>query len=422
MHGHEKTRNQLIDELVKVRQRIAASKISEVKPRYLEKKIEAHYDSLLALHDTIIDMINQLGVDEFMEIIITRVAGLVKANHGFFYLYNPDSGVLELKKALGLYSAHIGYHVTHGAGLAGKVLQTGRAMAVNDYQSWEGRHPDPRWNPIRAITALPLVFEGQIMGVMGFVHTEEDRKKFGKDDMAVLTCFAALANIALINARLSTKLQQELERKKLTEKELQQGHEHLQETFVATVNALASTVELKDLYTAAHQRWVTRLACAIAAEMDLSKEQIEGVRMAGLIHDIGKMNVPAELLNKPGRLSDIEYDIIKIHPQSGYDIVREIQFPWPVAQIVLQHHERMDGSGYPQRLSGMQILLEARLLAVADVVESMASPRPYRDAYGIEIALEEISKNRGTLYDTEVVDACLRVFQEKGFTFEYMDR
>src|SRR4030042_1245158 len=246
MHGHEKTRNQLIDELVKVRQRSAPCKISEVKPRYLEKKIEAHYDSLLSLHDTIIDMINQLGVDEFMEIIITRVAGLVKANHGSFYLYNPDSGVLELKKALGLYSAHIGYHVTHGAGLAGKVLQTGRAMAVNDYQSWEGRHPDPRWNPIRAITALPLVFEGQIMGVMGFVHTEEDRKKFGKDDMAVLTCFAALANIALINARLSTKLQQELERKKLTEKELQQGHEHLQETFVATVNALASTVELKD--------------------------------------------------------------------------------------------------------------------------------------------------------------------------------
>jgi putative nucleotidyltransferase with HDIG domain len=421
MYSGEKSQNQLINELVKVRQWIAESKISAFNSRCLEKKLQAHNDSLVAFHDTLIDLLSLSDVDELMEIIILRVAGLVKAKHGFFYLYKPDADVLELKKAIGFCSGHIGYHIEQGACVAGKVLQTGKPMSVNNYQSWEGRHPDPRWKQIRAICAQPLVFEGRVMGVIGFAHTIEDGKKFGKDDIAVLTCFAALANIALSNANLSARLRQEVEKRKQAERDLLSGHEQLRDTFMATVNALASTVESKDPFTAAHQRWVTRLACAIAEEMDLPKEQIEGIRMSGLIHDIGKMNVPAEFLNKPGRLSDIEYNVIKIHPQSGYDIIREIQFPWPVAQIVLQHHERMDGSGYPQRLRGMQIFLEARILAVADVVESMASPRPYRDFYGIEIALEEIEQNRGTFYDTEVVDACLRVFKVKGFQFEYKD-
>ena len=184
------------------------------------------------------------------------------------------------------------------------------------------------------------------------------------------------------------------------------------------VNALASTIEMKDPYTAAHQRWVTRLACVIAGEMNFPEEQVEGLHMAGLIHDIGKMDVPTEFLIKPGLLSEIEYEAIKVHPQSGYDITRQITFPWPVAQIILQHHERLDGTGYPQGLAGAEILLEARILAVADVVEAMASHRPYREAHGLELALEEISRNRGSLYDPEVVDACLRVLKEKRFTFE----
>jgi HD-GYP domain-containing protein (c-di-GMP phosphodiesterase class II) len=138
--------------------------------------------------------------------------------------------------------------------------------------------------------------------------------------------------------------------------------------------------------------------------------------MAGLIHDIGKINVPAEILNKSGRISDTEFNIIKIHPQAGHDLLKEIEFPWPVAQIVLQHHERLDGSGYPQGLRGEEIMLEARILAVADVVEAMASHRPYRSALGIEVALEEIKKNRGIYYDPDVVDVCARLFTEKGFT------
>jgi HD-GYP domain-containing protein (c-di-GMP phosphodiesterase class II) len=149
--------------------------------------------------------------------------------------------------------------------------------------------------------------------------------------------------------------------------------------------------------------------------MGVSKDQIQGVRMAGVIHDIGKISVPGEILSKPGKISENEFGIIKEHPQVGYNILKTVDFPWPIAQIVLQHHERMDGSGYPNGISSENILIEARILAVADVVEAMASHRPYRAALGINLALEEISKNRGSFYDSKVVDACLRLFNEKGY-------
>ena len=175
---------------------------------------------------------------------------------------------------------------------------------------------------------------------------------------------------------------------------------------------------MRDPYTGSHQRRVTQLACAIANEMALSEEQIEGLRMAGLIHDIGKISIPAEVLSKPGPLSDIEYGLIQAHPRIGHGILKDTDFPWPLADIVLQHHERLDGSGYPQGLLSEEIMLEARILAVADVVEATASHRPYRPARGIDQALEEISQNRGVLYDPEVVGACLKLFTEDGFTFE----
>ena len=207
--------------------------------------------------------------------------------------------------------------------------------------------------------------------------------------------------------------------RKRTEEDLRQSYLKLQKTLEGTINTLVSAIEMRDPYTAGHQWRVTQLACAIANEMGLSEEQIEGLRMAGLVHDIGKMNVPAEILSKPGQLSDLEFGLIKTHAQVGHDILNgTIEFPWPVAQIVLQHHERMDGSGYPQGLSGDGIVLEARILAVADVVEAMASHRPYRPPRGIDKALEEISQNKGVLYDPEVVDACLKIFIERRFKFE----
>ena len=210
----------------------------------------------------------------------------------------------------------------------------------------------------------------------------------------------------------------DITKRKKAEEELRQSFERLQKTLEGTVHALASVVELRDPYTAGHQRRVTALACAIAKELGLPQEQTKGLRMAGLIHDIGKISVPAEILSKPGPLTDVEFGLIQAHPQSAYNVLKEINFPWPVAKIVLEHHEWLDGSGYPQGLKGEEILLEARIIAVADIVEAMSSHRPYRPALGIDKALEEIEKNKGTLYDLKVVDACLKLFAEDRFTFE----
>ena len=193
--------------------------------------------------------------------------------------------------------------------------------------------------------------------------------------------------------------------------------ERMRKALGATVQAIAVTVETRDPYTAGHQRRVADLARSIATEMKLPVDQIDGIRMAAAIHDLGKISVPAEILSKPTKLTALEFSLIKAHAQTGYDILKDIDFPWPVARIVLEHHERMDGSGYPNGLTGDN-LLESRILSVADVVEAMASHRPYRTGLGIDAALEEIEKNRGTLYDHAVADACLRLFREKGFKFK----
>lgn len=205
----------------------------------------------------------------------------------------------------------------------------------------------------------------------------------------------------------------------LREREARLRHtlDSLKKTIDGIIYAMALAIEMRDPYTAGHQRRVADLGRAIAGEMGLSEDRLEAVRIAGLLHDLGKISVPAAILSKPGRLSEAEFAIIKSHAQVGYEILREIEFPWPLAEIVHQHHERLDGSGYPQGLAGEEIFLEARIIGVADVVEAMASHRPYRPAVGIDAALEEISKKKDVLYDPEVVDACLRLFRERGFEF-----
>lgn len=198
---------------------------------------------------------------------------------------------------------------------------------------------------------------------------------------------------------------------------LKRSFEELGRTLEETVASLASALEARDPYTAGHQRRVAKLACAIAAEMGLSEMEIHTVRLAALVHDVGKINVPTEILTKPGRLTQIEMNMIRLHSEVGFEILRHIHFPWPIARVVLEHHEKINGSGYPGGLREGEILLESRVLVVADVVEAMSSHRPYRPALGIEIALDEIEKNRGVLYDSQTVDACLRLFREKGFSF-----
>ena len=230
------------------------------------------------------------------------------------------------------------------------------------------------------------------------------------------------ANEVIINIRNSLR-RRELEiadrayRSELEQK-VEERTAELQQTLSGVIYALTMIVEYRDPYTAGHQQRVSDLAHAIAKEMGFSRDKIMGIRMAGVLHDIGKIAIPAEILSKPSRLSKTEFDLIKNHSQTGYDILKSIKFPWPLSQIVLQHHERMDGSGYPNGLLGKEILIEARILGIADVVEAMASHRPYRAALGIDKALEEISNNKGKLYDTEAANACLKIFKEKEFEFK----
>ncbi len=191
----------------------------------------------------------------------------------------------------------------------------------------------------------------------------------------------------------------------------------LKKSLLESVSAVAAMLELRDPYTSGHQHRVAQIASAIARELRLTEEMVEGINLAAEVHDIGKISVPTEILTKPGALTEIEFSMIKRHSELGYEVMKEIDFPWPIAQIILQHHERLDGSGYPQGLRD-DILLEARILAVADVIEAMASHRPYRAGLGIEAALQEIENQRGVLFDAAVVDAALALFRDNGYEFD----
>ena len=204
---------------------------------------------------------------------------------------------------------------------------------------------------------------------------------------------------------------------KAEEERLKSLLSRLKSSFHGIVDAVAEAVEIKDPQTAGHQKRVAQLAVAIAREMDFSLNRLEGIRVAGLLHDIGKIAIPIEILSKPGELNHLECEFIKSHCQVGFDLLKNIDFPWPVLQAILQHHERLDGSGYPAGLTDKDIILEARILGVADVVEAMICARSYGPAQGIDQALEEIHQKTGILYDPEVVTICLKLFVEKGFSF-----
>jgi PAS domain S-box-containing protein len=210
---------------------------------------------------------------------------------------------------------------------------------------------------------------------------------------------------------------EDISARKFAQEELERTLLKLRKNLIGTIKAMSLVTETRDPYTAGHQKRVSDLARNIAQEMNLSDDTIDSIRMAGSIHDIGKLSVPAEILSKPTKLSDMEFALIKVHPQAGYDILKGAELPYPVAEICHQHHERLDGKGYPQGLKGEEILLEARIVTVADVVEAISSHRPYRPALGIDMALEEIEKNKDIFYDSRAVDACIKLFREKGYKF-----
>lgn len=254
--------------------------------------------------------------------------------------------------------------------------------------------------------ALPLSDGTRIFGALNIYAGEPNA--FDTEETRLLVELAD--NLAFGIVALRTRAERD---------RIAHAHAHhaeiLQKSLEQSIQVIADTVEARDPYTAGHQRRVDELAVAIARELDLPEDKIHGIHLAAIIHDLGKIHVPAEILSKPGKLSDIEFMLVKTHAQSGYEILKSVDFPWPIADIVRQHHERLDGSGYPQGLKGAQILLESRIVTVADVVEAMASHRPYRATLGIEVALKEIERGRGSAYDSAVVDACLKLFHEGRF-------
>jgi putative two-component system response regulator len=254
---------------------------------------------------------------------------------------------------------------------------------------------------VSALTDTDEKLHGFELGAVDFVT-----KPFQREELL------ARVRVHLEVDRLRNHLEEAVQERT---RKLQESQEYQRKTLVDFVATLGATVELRDPYTAGHQRRVADLASAIARQLQWPQEQIEGLYLASVVHDFGKIRVPTEILCKPGKLKDLEFRLVQEHSKTGYDILQSIAFPWPIAQTVYQHHERLDGSGYPQGLHGPDILPEAKVLAVADVVEAMMSHRPYRASLGPEVALQEIEKHRGTFYEAEVVDACVCLFREQGY-------
>jgi len=301
----------------------------------------------------------------------------------------------------------------YGLGPSGRAIRSGSTQLCQDIAN------DPHFLPWRnaalqrgyaASIALPLAdVDDRVFGILT-VYAQEVNA-FDHAEVEMLEEIAGDLAFGVRNLHIRHERDLALEQS-------QHYLAQLQTSLEDTVVAIANIVELRDPYTAGHQARVADLAASIARHMGLADDQVQAIHLASIVHDLGKIKIPAEILSKPGRLSDIEFQFIQTHAQAGYDILKDISFPWPIAQTVLQHHERLDGSGYPQGLKGDAILLEARIISVADVVEAMSSHRPYRAGLGLDAALKEISNFRGNRFDSQVVDACLSLFRDKNFTFK----
>ncbi len=297
-----------------------------------------------------------------------------------------------------------------GQGPTGTAIRSGEMQVTQDIRLHQNYRPWLEHATARGFAssiAFPLFDEaGSVFGAMNLYGSEPNT--FDADEIRLLQELAGDVAFGIRMLRLRT------ERDHLHQQQLHHD-ETVRQALAGTIQAIALTVEKRDPYTAGHQRRVANLSVAIAVELGLDEDRITGLRLGATIHDIGKIYVPAEILTRPGQLSQIEFGLIKTHAQVGFDIMKDVRLPWPVAEMIHQHHEHLDGSGYPRGLKGDAILLEARILMVSDVAEAMMSYRPYRPALGLETALAEIKKYRGIYYDTAVVDACLRLFREKGF-------
>ncbi len=338
------------------------------------------------------------------DLIRRRLGMIIDTSNFFVALREGDEGVVSLAycvdehgevEPLPAVRTLVSYVIDHNRSLLvtdndiKQMKRAGEVEATNAY--------------VKVWLGVPLRLKEKVIGVLA-VQNYHDPGVYARKDLEILEF-------------VSEQVAAAIERKKIDE-EMQLNFQRLKKTSTSIIFTMAKILELRDPYTAGHQQRVARLACAIAREMGLTENQVDGIFMAALIHDIGKIYVPAEILNRPAKLNETEMDLVKTHPSIGYDIVQEIDFSQPVDRIIVQHHERIDGSGYPVGLGDSNIIMEARILAVADVVEAMASHRPYRPALSIDEALGEIDRYRDSLYDTHVVDACLKIFRDNNFKFD----
>ncbi|MCW8826573.1 MAG: PAS domain S-box protein [Gammaproteobacteria bacterium] len=317
---------------------------------------------------------------------------------------NNDTSVYSSDSCESIELFNSNWHEEEGPCPAKEAIRTGKIQVIHATDN------DPTFKAYRdkvtsigcfSLAALPLQNKGQSLGIMMVYSYKAD--VFDQQQIGLLEELSNDLAYGITSIRLHA--------------ERDHMGQRLERNLLQTVEAIAHTLESRDPYTAGHQRRVTELSIAIAKEMELDEQQIEGIRFGATVHDIGKIHIPAEILNRPGRLSEMEFSIIKTHAEVGNDIIKEIEFPWPVSEMIYQHHERLDGSGYPRGLKEDEIILEAKILAVADVVEAMSSHRPYRAGLGIDAALEELKKNRGIFYDPEITDVCIRLFDENLFQF-----
>ncbi len=368
-----------------------------------EEELQRNYDTQTVVSSLLRFSLEDISFEKLLKHaldLILSIPWLTLESTGSIYFVEDDSEVLALKAQKNLPESLPCRKVPFGKCFCGKAAMTQEIQYANCLDdrheiTYEGITPHGH-------CCVPILSSGKTLGVIN-LYIEEGHCYYQKEEQFLTTIADTLVGIIL---------------RKHSQMALQHSLEALRNAIRGSIQLIATTVEVRDPYTAGHQQRVADLARAIATEMGLSKDQIDAIRMAGVIHDLGKISVPTEILCKPSKLTDIEFSLIKTHPQVGYNILKNIEFPWPIAQIVYQHHEKMDGSGYPLGLSGEDILMEARIMAVADVVEAMASHRPYRPGLGIDTALEEISKNKGKLYDPNVVDVCLKLFREGEFEFK----
>jgi putative nucleotidyltransferase with HDIG domain len=349
---------------------------------------------------TLITKVNSsLDVETVLDYAMATAEEALQGEASAIFELDADKGDLFFRLARGEKAAEVKtMRLKMGEGVAGWVAQTGQAVIVPQAEA------DPRFDPdldaksgfhTRSLVSVPLKHQDRLLGVIQVLN-KRPPLEFDQEDLELLTLLAQPIATALANAQAYTRLAQVSQQ---------------------VIKTLSTTVELRDPYTAGHQRRVAEISTAIAQEMGLDEDRQELIRIGCILHDIGKIVVPAEILSKPGKINPLEKELVRSHSRVGYELLKEIDFPKEINDIVRQHHERLDGSGYPDGLRGDEITLEARIIAVADVMEAMTFHRPYRPALGVEKALEEISRERGKLLDAEVVDACHRLFQ-KGFKLE----